>query len=221
MSNTFMTSPKLMFTSESVTEGHPDKLCDQISDAVLDACLEQDPMSRVACETATKTGFVALLGEITTNAFVNFDELVRKVVLEIGYDNSDKGFDGHTCAVLSAIASQSPDIALGVDHAMEDKSGEMTDADIEHVGAGDQGMMFGFACNETPTLMPMPIYLAHKLTRRQSELRKSGTHPLASSRCEEPGHDRILPWASPSASTPSSSPPSTRRKSLTRRSRKL
>ncbi len=177
MSNTFMTSPKLMFTSESVTEGHPDKLCDQISDAVLDACLEQDPMSRVACETATKTGFVALLGEITTNAFVNFDELVRKVVLDIGYDNSDKGFDGHTCAVLTAIASQSPDIALGVDHAMEDKSGEMTDRDIEHVGAGDQGMMFGFACNETPTLMPMPIYLAHKLSRRQSELRKSGAIP--------------------------------------------
>ena len=117
MSNTFMTSPKLMFTSESVSEGHPDKLCDQISDAVLDACLEQDPMSRVACETATKTGFVALLGEITTNAFVNFDELVRKVVLDIGYDNSDKGFDGHTCAVLTAIASQSADIALGVDHA--------------------------------------------------------------------------------------------------------
>ena len=172
-----MTASKLMFTSESVSEGHPDKLCDQISDAVLDACLEQDPMSRVACETATKTGFVALLGEITTHAFVNFDELVRKVILDIGYDNSDKGFDGHTCAVLTAIASQSADIALGVDHAMEDKSGEMTDKDIEHVGAGDQGMMFGFACNETPTLMPLPIYLAHKLTRRQSELRKNGTIP--------------------------------------------
>lgn len=174
MSNTFMTSPKLMFTSESVTEGHPDKLCDQISDAVLDACLEQDPMSRVACETATKTGFVVLMGEITTKAFVNFDDLARKVILDIGYDDSDKGFDGHTCAVLSAIASQSPDIALGVDHAMEDKSGEMTEADIEHVGAGDQGMMFGFACNETATLMPLPIYLAHKLTRRQSELRREG-----------------------------------------------
>jgi S-adenosylmethionine synthetase len=177
MSTTFMTSPKLMFTSESVTEGHPDKLCDQISDAVLDACLEQDPRSRVACETATKTGVVMLLGEITTHAYVNFDELVRRVVKEIGYDSSDKGFDGNTCAVLSAIASQSPDIALGVDHALEDKSGEMKDADIEHVGAGDQGMMFGYACNETPTLMPMPIYMAHKLARRLSELRKDGTLP--------------------------------------------
>jgi S-adenosylmethionine synthetase len=175
MSNTFMTSPKLMFTSESVTEGHPDKLCDQISDAVLDACLEQDPRSRVACETATKTGFVALLGEITTKAFVNFDDLVRNVVLDIGYDSSDKGFDGHTCAVLSAIASQSPDIAMGVDHALESRDGHhLTDEEVESIGAGDQGMMFGYACNETPTLMPLPIYLAHKLTRQQSELRKSG-----------------------------------------------
>lgn len=169
-----MTSPKLMFTSESVTEGHPDKMCDQISDAVLDACLEQDPMSRVACETATKTGFVALLGEITTRANFNYDELARRVINEIGYDSSEKGFDGNTCGVLVAIARQSGDIAMGVDHALEDKSGEMTDADIEHVGAGDQGMMFGYACNETATLMPMPIYLAHKLTRKQSELRRSG-----------------------------------------------
>src|SRR5690349_8023752 len=185
MSNTFMTSSKLMFTSESVTEGHPDKLCDQISDAVLDACLEQDPRSRVACETATKTGFVVLLGEITTQAFVNFDELVRKVVLEIGYDSSDKGFDGHTCAVLTAVASQSPDIAMGVDHALESRDGhqpsspvdEITDAEVETIGAGDQGMMFGFACNETATLMPLPIYLAHKLMRRQSEVRRDGSIP--------------------------------------------
>jgi S-adenosylmethionine synthetase len=177
MSNTFMNSPKLLFTSESVTEGHPDKLCDQVSDAVLDACLEQDPYSRVACETATKTGLVIVMGEITTKAFVNFDDLVRSVVKDIGYDSSEKGFDGNTCAVLSAIASQSPDIALGVDHALEDKEGRMKENNFEHVGAGDQGMMFGFACNETPTLMPMPIYLAHKLTRRLSELRKDGTLP--------------------------------------------
>ncbi len=172
MSTTFMNSSRLFFTSESVTEGHPDKMCDQISDAVLDACLAQDPYSRVACEVATKTGFVVLMGEITTEAQVNYDELARKVITDIGYDDSAKGFDGNTCGVQVAIARQSSDIARGVNQALETRSGEVTDEEVETIGAGDQGMMFGYACNETVTLMPLAIDLAHRLTRRLAAVRK-------------------------------------------------
>lgn len=177
VSTTFMKSPSLMFTSESVTEGHPDKICDQLSDAFLDACLEQDPLSRVACEVATKTGFVMFLGEVTTRANVNYDELARKLIVDLGYDDSAKGFDGNTCGVLVAIAKQSNDIAAGVNHSLETREGNVTDEEINSIGAGDQGMMFGYACNETPALMPMPIYLAHKLTHKLSEVRKNGLLP--------------------------------------------
>lgn len=177
MATTFMKSPQFFFTSESVTEGHPDKLCDQVSDAVLDEILRQDPRSRVACETATTTGLVMVIGEITTQGYVEIQDLVRGVVNDIGYNDASLGFDSNTCGVMVSLHGQSPDIAQGVDRALEIRDATVTDEEVNTIGAGDQGMMIGFACNETPEYMPLTISLAHRLVLTLTTMRKSGTIP--------------------------------------------
>src|SRR5579884_1388063 len=178
MSNlTFMTSPRLLFTSESVTEGHPDKLCDQISDAILDAIISEDPNARVACETAATTGLILVMGEITTSCYVDMPKVIRQTIKETGYTNAHYGFDYETAGVMVSIKEQSPDISRGVDHALETRDGLLTNDAMERIGAGDQGMMIGFACNETPELMPMTISLAHRLCRRLAQVRKDGILP--------------------------------------------
>ena len=174
---TFMTAPSYFFTSESVSEGHPDKMCDQISDAILDAILTHDPNARVACEVATTTGLIVVMGEITTSTYVDIEKIVRQTVREIGYTRGKYGFDADTCGVMVSLKEQSADIALGVDQALESREGAMSDGQIEAIGAGDQGMMIGFACDETPELMPLTISLSHKLTRRLAEARRSGELP--------------------------------------------